>query len=73
MVLTLKTGLHHGWEVTCLMTGFINRYAEGCESGEIHQQVVDQIAEAGVVVASDDGTQCHTVFPTQRMVADKGV
>ena len=73
VVVALEAGLHHGGEVAALAAGLVDGYAERCQSGQVHQQVVDQIAEVIAVVAADDGSECHAVDAAHGVVRHEGV
>ena len=73
MIVALESRLHHKGKATSVASRLVDADADGGESGEIHQQVVNQIAEASVVVSSDDSSERHAVLTTKRMVGDEGV
>ncbi len=55
------------------MAGLVDGNTERRQSGQVHEQVVDEIAETGVVVTADDGAKGDTVLTAQGVVRDKGV
>lgn len=69
----VESCLYHGGEIAALASGLVDGDADGSQSGQVHQQVVDKITEVAIIVAADDGTQCNTVNAAQRVVAHKGV
>ena len=73
MVVALKGRLDHAWEVAALLARLVDAHTDRTKAGEVHQQVVDQVAEATVVVAPDDAAQGHAILSAERMVADEGV
>ena len=73
VVVALEALLHHGGKLPALAASLVDRYAKRRQSGQVHQQVVHQIAEAAVVVATDDGSESHAVLAAQGVVADEGV
>ena len=73
MVVALEAFFDHHGEVAALFAGLVDGDAEGSEPREVHKQVVDEVAEASVVVPSDDGAEGHTVFTAEGMVAHEGV
>ena len=56
VVIALEACLDHSWKVTTLLSCLIDRNTEGSQSWEIHEQVVDHIAETGVEMTTDDST-----------------
>ena len=73
VIVAFESRLHHKGEVTSVASRLVDADAYWGESGEIHQQVVNQIAEASIVVSSDNGSESHAVLTTKRMVGDEGV
>ena len=73
VVVTLESGLHHGREVAALLARLVNWDANGCQSGQIHQNVVHQITEIAVILATDNRAESHAVGSTERMIADERV
>ena len=61
VVVALEPRLHHGGEVTALVARLVDGDAQRCQSGQVHEQVVDEVAEPRVEVASDDGAQRYAV------------
>ena len=51
----------------------VDGYADGSQSRQVHEQVVDEVTEAPVVVAADDGSEGHAVLSSEGVVADEGV
>lgn len=72
MVVALEDCFDQPWEVATLFSRFVDRDAERCEPGEIHQKVVDKIANAAVVVISQDVAEGDAVRTAERVVADEG-
>ena len=72
MVVALEDCFDQPWEVATLFSRFVDRDAERCEPGEIHQEVVDKIANATVVVISQDVAEGDAVRTAERVVADEG-
>ena len=68
MVLALEASLHHSRKVTTLFTGLVDRDAEWCQTRQIHQQIIDQITEAGVVMATNDGTKGYAILASEGVV-----
>ena len=73
VVIALEACFDHYGEVSALFAGLVDGDAEGGEPREVHEQIVDEVAEAPVVVPSDDGAEGHTVLTAEGMVAHKGV
>ena len=73
VVVALESGLHHSWKVAALPSRLVDAYRYRPQAGEVEQQVVDEVAEASVVVLADDGSEGHAVLTAQGMVADEGV
>ena len=59
-------------EVARLPSELVDAYAEGCEALEVHEEVVDEVFDAAVVVASDDGAEGEAVDGSEGMVAHEG-
>ena len=53
-------------------TGFVDGHDERCDSGNVHQEVVGQIAHALVVMPAEDGTKHHTVGAAEGVIGDEG-
>ena len=51
---------------------FVDGYAEGCESLQVHEQVVYQVFYFALIVFSDDPSECYAVDGSEGVVADKG-
>ena len=69
----LEARLHHCREVAALLTSLVDGNANRGETGEVHKQVVDQVAEVAVVVFADDAAQGNAVDAAEGMVGDEGV
>ena len=54
MVVALESGLHHCGEVARLFTCLVDGNAEGGQSRKVHEQVVDEVFELSVILATDD-------------------
>ena len=61
MVLAFEGGTNQSGEVASLFACLVDWSAERSQSRKVHEQVVGQIAEVIIVVATNDGTECHTV------------
>ena len=72
-MVALETRLHHGRELSALVARLVNGDAQRSQSRQVHEQVVHQIAEPSIAMASDDGAQCHTVGATEGVVAHIGI
>lgn len=55
------------------MSEFIDGNAEGCEAGQVHQEVVDEVFDLSVEFSSEYAAQCDAVDGSQRVVGDEGV
>ena len=73
VVVALKARLDHCREVATLFARLVDGNAERSQPREVHQQVVDQIAEASIIVSADNGAKGHTVFSAKGMIADKSI
>ena len=73
IVVTVEAGLNHCGEVAALVARLVYGYAERSQPRKVHQQVVDEIAQAAVVVAPDDCAEGNTVCSAQRVVAHESV
>ena len=73
MVVALETGFDHYGKVAALAAGLVDGDADGSQSREVHEQVVDKVAEAAVIVSPDDGSEGHTVLAAEGMVAHEGI
>lgn len=59
---------HHARKITRLRSGLVDRNTERSQTMQIHQQIVDQILDASVIMCTQQIPQCNAVLPTQRMV-----
>ena len=55
--------------MSCLVYG----YAQRGESWQVHQQVVDEIAELAIEMPAYHGSECHSVYSAEGMVAHERV
>ena len=73
MVIAFESCFHHCREIAALVPCLIDRDAEWSQSWQIHQQVVNQIAEPRIEVASYDSSQSHTIGTTQGVIGHDGI
>ena len=68
-----EDGVDQCGEIPALPSGFVDGYAERCQAGEVHQQVVHQVFEIAVVMPSDECSERHSVVASKRVVAYESV
>ena len=73
VAVALETCLNHAREVATVAACLVDADAHGLETRQVEQQVVDEVAETTVIVASDDGAETHAILSSQRVVRHEGV
>ena len=63
----------HGREIAALVASLVYRYAERRQPGQVHEQVVHEIAQPAVVVPPDYRAEGYAVHSAERMVAYESV
>lgn len=67
-----KGSVHHFGKFPSWSSRFVDGDEEGSDACEIHKEIVGQIANASVIVSSEDSTKYHTIGTAQGVVAYKG-
>ena len=73
VVLALKTRPDHHGEVTALLARLVDGNGNRYQPRQVHQQVVNQVAEVPIVLSSNDSSECHAILSAERVVRDEGV
>ena len=56
VVIAGKACFYHQRKVAPLLARLVDRNAERCQARKVHQQIVDEITEAAVVMTTNDST-----------------
>ena len=73
VAVALESSLHHCGEVARLLASLVDGDAARGQSGKIHEQVVDEVFDASVVVSAENASQCQSVGAAKGVVADEGI
>ena len=65
MTVRVEAGFHHEREVLGLRACLVDGDEEGGKTLEVHQQVVDQVFDAPVVMLAEQVAQRHAVLSAQ--------
>ena len=68
MTVAPESRLHHARKVASVAPGLVDAYTYWSQSRQIHEQVVDKIAEPPVVVASYNGAERYAILSSERMI-----
>ena len=68
MIVALKASLYHCRKVAALIARLVYRDAYWGQTRKVHQQIIDQISELSIEMATYHRPQCHAVGTSKRMV-----